>query len=236
MHYSQTIGNRQHREPEGDNGYLPRIKRTLFPLSHERNDFRKAISEWDYTGKYRSNDDCCAGCGLCGHPGLRYEFEIRNRCTGATLFVGSECIKKFQIRATDYERRKLSAIETQHKVADDRRQLQKVARDRYVVSKLLEATKADNEFDLEDFLTYWTEHGAFTPNQLSFLFWRLGESAIPYECASFKVKIRRSRERDQLSSMPGWKLEKIWPALSPSQRRWCSRNRRDSIGNGGSDV
>jgi len=86
---------------------------------------------------------------------------------------------------------------------------------------LITLARKDGEFNIDSFIGYYQDRGAFTPDQLSMLLWRLDEHDIPRDGVPFKVIIKRNREREQLRSMPGWKLRKLWPYLSEHQRAVC---------------
>ena len=94
-----------------------------------------------------------------------------------------------------------------------------------MIASLVELSAVDDEFDIERFIDYLRKRGAFTPKQLATLIWRLGEHDIEYTRSYFKMTIRRRRERRQFREMEDWQLDKIWPCLSPSQRRWCHEHR-----------
>lgn len=52
--------------------------------------------QWVRTGKYSVGDKKETHCELCNQP-IIYLFEIKNRINKESLYVGSECIKKFPI-------------------------------------------------------------------------------------------------------------------------------------------
>jgi len=69
-----------------------------------------------------------------------------------------------------------------------------------------------------------TQRGAFTPKQLGVLLWRLDKHGIPYKKSYLKMVIRRDREKAQLLSMADWKIRKLWPCMSESQRKFYVTN------------
>jgi len=111
-------------------------------------------------------------CELCKHPNIRYQFNIRNQNNGNELLVGSECINKFNIRATDNDGTVLNLEMSRNKVNRDRRYLVDEARKKRMITSLIELSKEDHEFNIESFITYLQDREAFTPNQLSTIFWR----------------------------------------------------------------
>src|ERR1043165_5380424 len=112
--------------------WASRVSENLLPLSKERDDLALALHEWRYAGNFNDLEAPEADCELCDHPEIRYQFEICNVHTGHTLLVGSECIHRFGIAATDEEGRTLDETETRKKVEKDRRKLIEDARKRRV--------------------------------------------------------------------------------------------------------
>lgn len=163
-----------------------------------------------------------ASCELCEHPEIRYQFKITNRHNGNELLVGSECINKFGIAATDDLGRVLSADASRRKVNRDRRFLITEARSRRQIATLIALAREEVEFQIDSSISYVQDRGAFTPNQLAFLFWRLHERGVVFKLRDFKVIMRRDREKAQLHQMPHFKLKHLWPALSSSQRAWVA--------------
>lgn len=199
----------------------------LLPLSRERRDLAQALKEWRYTGHFHDLETPSADCELCDHADIRYQFEIRNLFTGSPLLIGSECINRFGIAATDEEGRALDAADTRRKVAQDRRKLVEDARRRRVITALVDLAHKDQEFDIRDFIGYVQERDAFTPKQLSLVLWRLAKFRIPHAAKDFKLTIKRDREKFQLRSLKDWELERIRPCLSPTQLEYLKRAKTD---------
>jgi hypothetical protein len=209
--------------------WADRASANLLPLSREKSDLARALREWRYTGQYNDLEAPAADCELCDHPDSRYQFEIQNLHTGETLLIGSECIHRFGIAATDEEGRTLDAAATRKKVEKDRRRLIEDARKRRVVSALVALAHADKEFDILSFVDYLQLRGAFTPKQLSILFWRLDKHRIRYDARDFKLTIRRDREKAQLVELADWQLRRFTPRLSESQRSYLAKIGRGVI-------
>jgi hypothetical protein len=202
-----------------------RAAHNLLPLSREKHSLANALKEWFYTGDAYDLEVPEETCQLCDHPDIRYQFLIQNRCTDSELLVGSECINKFQILAVDASGRVLDETASRSKVNRDRGKLIADARKRRCVNALVALLAKEETFDIKSFITYLQDRGAFTPNQLGFLFWRLDKHEVQYVAGDFKVTIRRDREKSQLLSMEDWKLVKILPALSLQQRKYVARQR-----------
>jgi hypothetical protein len=203
--------------------WASRAAANLLPLSRERCDLAQALKEWRYAGNYHDLETPSADCELCDHPDIRYQFEVQNLFTDAALLIGSECINRFGIAATDEEGRTLDAAGTRRKVGQDRRKLVEDARHRRVVSALVALAHKDQEFDIRSFVDYLQTRGAFTPKQLSIVLWRLSKFRVNHNPKDFKLTIKRNREKAQLRSLKDWELARVRPCLSDSQRAFLER-------------
>jgi len=203
--------------------WASRAAANLLPLSREQDDLKVALTEWRYAGNFHDLETPSEVCQLCDHPDIRYQFEIENRHTGEDLLIGSECITRFGIAATDEEGRVLDAAGTIRKVARDRRRLVDDAKKRGVVTALIALGQADAEFEIVSFINYLQDRGAFTPRQLATLMWRLKKFHVPHRPADFKLTIKRNREKAQLRELKDWQLRSIGPCLSPAQKTFLER-------------
>lgn len=200
--------------------WASRAAANLLPLSREQDDLGKALREWRYTGNYYDLEEPIEDCELCDHPEIRYQFEIANLHTHQSLLVGSECINRFSITAVDKDGRELDVESSKRRVHRDRRRLIDDARKRRVVIALVTLSGVEEQFRIESFIDYLQRRGAFTPKQLAFLFWRLDQREVAYIPSDFKLVIRRDREKAQLVELADWKVRRLWPAMSASQRRY----------------
>jgi hypothetical protein len=200
--------------------WATRAAENLMPLSRERSSLAEALGEWRYTGNFNDLETRDADCELCDHPEIRYQFEIQNLHTAERLLVGSECIHRFGVAATDEEGRVLDAAGTRKKVEKDRRKLVEEARKRRVITALVALAHADTAFNIKSFVEYLQDRGAFTPKQLLTLQWRLTMHGVPHDLRDLKLTIRRDREKEQLIEMEEWQLERIRPALSATQHQF----------------
>ena len=204
--------------------WASRSANNLFPLSAEKRDLASALREWLYLGDMYDLGAPCEACELCEHPDIRYQFKIVNRLNGNEMLVGSECINRFSISAADEFGNVLDENQSRRRVNRDRRYLVAEARRRRLINVLVTLSALDDEFDIDSFIGYVQDRGAFTPNQLALLFWRLNRNNVEYAPADFRLTIRRNREKDQLRAMKSWRIGRLWPALSPSQRNWVVEN------------
>ncbi len=200
--------------------WTERAARNLLPLSLEQYDLAVALQEWVYERNVVVLESPREVCQLCDHPRLRYQFEIFNQYTGHSLYIGSECIKRFAIGVRSEGGGIITGETADRSVDADRRRMEQEARDRSVLNSLVDLAATDGEFDLQDFIAYYQRRGAFTPNQMALLQWRFQRSGVAHEPAFFKVSLRRHREQEQLRRMPEWKVRRLWAYLSAQQRQW----------------
>lgn len=196
----------------------------LLPLSIERAALVVALREWLYTGDMYDLGSPVETCELCEHPEIRYQFKIINRHNGNEMLVGSECINKFGIFATDELGNILNREESRRRVNRDRRFLVDEARKRRLINTLVALSVVEESFDINSFIGYVQDRDAFTPSQLVLLFWRLDQHRIEYSPRDFKLVIRRDREKRQLHQMEDWKIRKLWESMSTSQRTWVQQH------------
>ncbi len=195
------------------------IKKNIFLCSLEKNNVLEAFKEWRYDGVINDLGIRVKTCELCEQPELRYQFQITNVHSESELWVGSECIKKFNtISVTNKDGVNLSYDLAVKKIDKDRRKMIVDSKTKSMLNSLVQLSWKDEEFDIEDFIKYFKERGAFTPNQLSTVIWRLEKHQTDFEKGNFKCTIKRIREREQLLNMEDWKIKKIWECLSPSQK------------------
>jgi hypothetical protein len=205
--------------------WASRAAKNLLPLSREKSDLAAALKEWRYEGGFHDLESTDADCELCDHPDIRYQFEIRNLHTDSRLQIGSECINRFGISATGEDGSDLDADGTRKNVSRDRQSLIEEARKKRVITALVALSQADAEFPILSFIDYVQDRGAFTPKQLSTLFWRFEKARVPYSPRDFKLTIRRQREKDQLLAMAEWQIAKLMLAMSASQRQFLGEAR-----------
>jgi hypothetical protein len=204
-----------------------RAAANLLPLSLKPHDLKAALREWRYTGEFIDLEAPVETCKLCDHPDIRYQFEIGNLHTGKLLLVGSECINRFGIAATDEEGRILDAAGTRKKLDKDRRTLIEEARKRRVIRTLVALANKDDEFNIASFIDYLQTRRAFTPKQLAVLQWRLAKFGVAHDLRDFKLTIRRDREKTQLLALEDWKLALLAPSFSDAQRAYLHKHGRE---------
>lgn len=199
-------------------GWAERAAASLLPLSRASS-LGAALREWSYTGHFYDLETTEGICQLCGQQDLRYHFEIHNTHTEATLLVGSECIKRFEITGIDERGRRLDADATGRMVDRHRRGLVEDARKQRVMTALLKLSQKVPDFDAWSFIEFVDDKGAFTPNQVAMIFWRLGSAGIEYRPTDWKVRMRRDSDLNQLRTMKPAAFKRVGAALSASQRK-----------------
>lgn len=207
-----------------DMSWAKRSAANIFPFSENKDDLKLALNEWLYVGDMYDLEKPNETCELCDHPDIRYQFKIKNIHNSNEMLVGSECINKFKISAIDDDGTILSVEESARKVNRDRRHLVEEARKKRLINALIELKTVEEDFDIESFITYEQDRGAFTPKQLFLLLWRLGEHEIEFRPTDFKVVMKRNREKDQLKTMDDWRIGKLWKSFSSSQKKWVREN------------
>lgn len=199
-------------------GWAERASASLLPLSRAST-LAAALREWAYTGRFFDLEGTDGVCELCGQQELRYHFEIENAATDASLLVGSECIKRFEIGGIDERGRRLDAKDTGKLVDRHRRGLVEDARKQRVMTALLKLGQKAPDFDARDFIAFVDDRGAFTPNQVAMIFWRMGSAGVGYRPGDWKVRLRRDSDIGQLRTMKPAAFKRVLAALTTAQRQ-----------------
>ncbi len=197
--------------------WLEAAQANLLPLSREQTDLKRALEEWEHTGKVIDHGAAVENCQLCDRQQLRYHFEIFNRFTSKTKMVGSSCIKKFDIIVFD----------------DHGNKLEGEVRERWLKKEIAERQK---EMMLEPLRELWSvaeecrdiiewcldgfeSLNGFSPARLCFLFQQMGEREIKFNPPLYKIVLRSYDDKMELVQLTSEELTLIWPSLSPQQKR-----------------
>ena len=86
--------------------YSQRVRENILPLS-VANTLPEAFEEWFFTEDTIDHEKAIEDCQLCDQEQLRYHFKIENEYTNKALWVGSQCILKFQVAVYDDYGRKI---------------------------------------------------------------------------------------------------------------------------------
>lgn len=179
---------------------------------------KKAIKEWEYEGNIEDDESCKSTCELCGKYGLRYNFEIVNNITMKNLWVGSECINKFNIEAIENGER-LNSSDTAQKLKKDKRKFLNDKNKKYILNLLIKISVRDTEFKSDSFFKFYEKHNAFTPKQASMIVYLCKKYEIECNKNLIKISIRKEKYKKDLLEMDTFKLKQIEQCLSISQRK-----------------
>src|SRR3546814_8691060 len=69
------------------------------------------------------------------------------------------------------------------------------------MTALLKLGRKAPDFDAQNFIAFVDDKGAFTPNQVAMIFWRLGSAGVDYRPTDWKVRLRRDSDIGQLRTM-----------------------------------
>lgn len=192
--------------------YPQRVRDNILPLS-VGSTLPEAFEEWSFTERTVDHEEPIETCRLCDQEQLRYHFEIRNALTQKTLWVGSQCILKFNLSVFENGRR-LSAADTKKKLD---RLMQQMRLDSCIKALEQLAEKEDNKI-LLNALDYYRKNKYLTPKFAFVVLWRLQANRIDHSPTFFKVSLRKAKYQQDLAKMPLSQVHLIWPALSSSQR------------------
>ena len=192
--------------------YSQRVRDNILPLSLGST-LPEAFEEWSFTEQTVDHEEPIETCQLCNKEKLRYRFEIRNAFTHKCLWVGSQCILKFNLSVFEQGRR-LSPADSKKKLNRLRQQMQLLS----CIKALQELADSEQNEILTNALTYYTNHKYLTPKYAFVVLWRLRERCIDHDPKFFKVNLKKNRYKDDLRDMPASQVRVIWSTLSSSQR------------------
>jgi len=202
--------------------YSERARDNILPLSQGKF-FPAVFDEWRVTGQVKDYRDLVATCHLCEQERLRYHFEIANRFTRRTMWVGSSCILRFGVAVYEGSRR-LTGKAVERKLASLIDQVRYDA----CLAALRALVRAERDTILENALDYLKNHGSLTPKFAFVVLWRLKEQGIDHSPSFFKINLRRQKYMRDMESMPASRVRMIWPALTAAQRKKAIRSSAES--------
>lgn len=211
--------------------------RNLFELSQEKEDFKKAMLEWKWTGEpptdlkeeTEENGDLdyeepqyYISCQLCEKPYLRYVFTIKNETTGARMLVGSECIKKFTRHQYKGKEQKIRIKEIEK--ADRTRK--ESSRKKYVISCLHSLVPTLPREMVDKFIDHYKKNESFRPEELVYIFRALRIDKREYNPKNFKIRMKSLKEKRELTQVGKNAIKDLlWDSMSANQRKWCESHR-----------
>jgi len=193
--------------------YPQRVRDNILPLS-VGSTLPAAFEEWSFTENTVDHEAPIETCRLCNQEELRYHFEIRNALTHKCLWVGSQCILKFNLSVFEAGHR-LSASDSKKKLE---RLMQKMRLESCIKALERLATSEQNEI-LSNALGYYRANKHLTPKYAFVVLWRLRQNNIDHSPSFFKVSLKKDKYKSDLRAMPLSRVHTIWPALTSAQRR-----------------
>jgi hypothetical protein len=193
--------------------YTNKIRDNILPLS-VGSTLPEAFEEWSFTEHTVDHETPIETCQLCDQEALRYHFEIRNTLTHKSLWVGSQCILRFNLSVFE-QGRKLSPADSKKKL--DR--LMQHMRLQSCIRSLQKLANSEKNPILLNALTYYTNNKFLTPKYAFVVLWKLSASRIDHSPSFFKVNLTKLKYKDDLRKMTLSHVHAIWPALSTPQRK-----------------
>lgn len=194
-------------------GYTQRVRDSILPRS-VAGALPAAFAEWAFTENTIDHEAPIETCELCGQQDLRHHFEIANRYTEATLWVGSHCILQFEVAVLE-DGRRLPPDEAKRRLAKLTHQMQLES----CVKALERLAAAEDSPILSGALNYYRRNKKLTPKYAAVVFWKLQSLRLDHQPSFFQVELRRAQHVEDLRQMPTRRVHRFWGALSPAQRR-----------------
>ena len=193
--------------------YPQRVRDNILPLS-VGSTLPEAFEEWSFTDNTVDHEEPVETCQLCDQEELRYHFEIKNALTHKYLWVGSQCILKFNLSVFE-DGRRLSPVESKRKL--DR--LMQQMRLQSCINALQKLASSEQNEILSNALAYYVKNKYLTPKFAFVVLWRLQDHQIDHSPSFFKVNVAKKKYKDDLREMPENRVHVIWPALSSAQKK-----------------
>lgn len=193
--------------------YPQRVRDNILPLSVGAT-LPEAFEEWSFTMETIDHGLPSEICQLCEHEELRYHFKIKNALTNNVLWVGSQCILKFNISVFEQGCR-LSTSDAKKKLE----RLMQQMRLQSCINSLEQLAKTENNDILSNALTFYKKNKYLTPKFAFVVLWRLQENKIDHSPSFFKINLQKDKYKQNLREMPLRNVHVIWPALSSTQRQ-----------------
>lgn len=193
--------------------FSERVAANILPLSQSQT-LNVAFKEWAVTDGMIDHEQAIEICELCNQEDLRYQYEIANRITRRTLWVGSSCILKFDVAVLE-KGVLLSGKDRERKL----NRLLTETRRRTCIASLERLAEAEKDERLIAALAYYRKHEHLTPKFAAMVLWRLSVAKIEHSPTFFKVCLRRDQHKRDLQSMRLQQVHTLWPALTSAQRQ-----------------
>jgi len=193
--------------------YPQRVRDNILPVSVGLT-LPEAFEEWSFTDRTIDHEQATETCELCNQEELRYHFEIKNALTHKCLWVGSQCILRFNLSVFD-QGRKLSASEAKKKLD---RLMQKMRLEACIRALDRLASSEENPI-LSNALAFYRTNKYLTPKFAFVVLWRLRKHHIDHSPSFFKISLKKNKYKKDLREMPTSRVQILWPALTSAQRQ-----------------
>ncbi len=201
----------------------------LLKYSKEKKDHTIAAKEWCFSGNVVDHFISNQICQLCEGENLRYHFEIlRDNPDKLSLFVGSSCIKKFDISVFDDKGKEVFGTEKNtflKKKIEEKKQELLLEQLRLLWSK----SNTDEREEIEYYVHNYKRKNGFNPEELCFLFSLMGNYQIEFTPILYKVSLRSQFELQSLRNMTEKERDMILPCLSVAQKKRFSKKKEEDI-------
>ncbi|MGD9706667.1 MAG: hypothetical protein AB7V07_03215 [Candidatus Delongbacteria bacterium] len=187
------------------NHWIKKASENLLKYSVNNSDFFSAKEEWNITGRVVDNeiaeDDNI--CELCEHENLRWQFEIVNSIHKKILYVGSSCIRQFDIGYRkgnsnnlkgDERNKELNSMVRNIIEEKNYQELLKILRNLWLEDK-------KNRREIERIAKDWKYEKIFKPLEAAFILRRLKELKIDLNPKLLKISLRSYDDKDQIRRM-----------------------------------
>lgn len=197
--------------------YPQRVRDNILPLSVGAT-LPEAFEEWSFTERTVDHEEPVANCELCNQEELRYHFEIKNALTHRCLWVGSQCILKFNLSVFERGQR-LSPAEAKKKLDRLTKQMQLDS----CVNALQRLVASEESPILANALAYFRTNKNLSPKYGFVVLWKLRQHRIEHHPSFFNINLKRDKYKADLRQMELSRVHVLWPALTTSQRNMALR-------------
>lgn len=204
--------------------WIENVKAKIFPLSSEQKSLKGAMKEWKFI-EMIDNLEANQVCDLCNHRPIRYKFLIKNTITYNTLYVGSECILKFEDNEYILQDEEGNNVDNTILKSAKNTALKKMLLN-YLES--IDGKFIDGEeFDATTVINIIETDKEISPRMAPMF-------SKPYKCADadnqkimkkfIKINLRKKKNKEQLEEIKNtpkeyWKIKIIKCFLSPAQKK-----------------
>ncbi len=173
----------------------------------------EVFTEWMFTERAYDYGKPVKTCELCEQESLRYHFEIRNRFTQKTLWVGSQCILKYSVPVFEQGASVSDADAKKHLNL-----LMKKMQMESCLAALQRLAASEGSTVLQLALDYYRTNNVLSPKHAYSIFWRLSSHRIDHNPKAFKIDLKSEQLKQDLKAMAIHHVHSFWSALSTKQQ------------------